>query len=58
MVNFGKKGWISVLFILITFALTDFISAGVFKPIFEHVNELGDTVTDAIPHESVELLLI
>jgi undecaprenyl-diphosphatase len=42
VVNFGKKGWISVLFILITFALTDFISAGVFKPIFERLRPCND----------------
>ncbi len=40
--NFGKKGWITVLFLLITFALTDFISAGIFKPLFTRIRPCND----------------
>ncbi len=32
--NYGKSGWWRVLFLLLTFAITDFVSAGIFKEIF------------------------
>jgi Membrane-associated phospholipid phosphatase len=35
--NFKRNGWIWCLFFLLTFALTDFISASIIKPYFERI---------------------
>jgi len=42
--HYKKFGWICVLFLLITFAISDFVSASMIKPIFERLrpcNEIG-----------------
>lgn len=42
--NYGKRGLVCILFLLLTFALSDFISASVVKPSFERLrpcNEQG-----------------
>lgn len=42
--NFGWKGLYLVGFTLLTFALTDFISAGLFKPVFQRLRPCNDPV--------------
>ena len=39
--NYGKRGLVCILFLLLTFALSDFISASVVKPSFERLQRTG-----------------
>ena len=40
--NYGKWGWLCLLFIIITFGLCDFFSASVVKPAFERLRPCND----------------
>ena len=42
VVNFGKKGWWWIIFLIITIALTDQISSGFFKPFFARLRPCAD----------------
>ncbi len=42
VVNFGKRGWIAVGWILLTFAFTDMLSSSVIKPFFERPRPCND----------------
>ncbi len=44
VVNFGKKGWITIGWILLTFAFTDLISSSLVKPFFERVRPCNDAL--------------
>jgi len=44
VVNFGKKGWVTIGWILLTFALTDMISSSVIKPFVERVRPCNDAL--------------
>ena len=35
--NYNKYGWICIIFLLITFAISDFVSASMVKPLFERL---------------------
>ena len=40
--NYGKMGWFCILFLLITFAVSDFFSASIIKPAFERLRPCND----------------
>ncbi|MFD2162631.1 phosphatase PAP2 family protein [Paradesertivirga mongoliensis] len=40
--NYGKWGWICLLFIVLTFGLCDFFSASIVKPAFERLRPCND----------------
>ncbi len=44
VVNFGKKGWITIGWILLTFAFTDMLSSSLIKPYFERLRPCNDTL--------------
>lgn len=44
VVNFGKKGWVAVGWILLTFAFTDMVSSSLIKPWVERVRPCNDAL--------------
>ena len=40
--NYGKKGWLILIFLAVTFGITDFFSSSVLKPAFERLRPCND----------------
>ena len=45
--NFGKKGWLILIFMGLTFGFTDYFSSSVLKPAFERLRPCNDSVIKA-----------
>jgi len=42
--NFGKQGWLILLFMALTFGITDYFSSSILKPAFERLRPCNDPV--------------
>ncbi len=51
--NFKRKGWMWCVFFLLTFALSDHISAAILKPIFQRVRPCNNPYLEGIVHNIV-----
>ncbi len=40
--NYGRQGWLLIIFMLLTFALSDYISSSVIKPAFQRIRPCND----------------
>ena len=45
--NFGKKGWLILIFMGLTFGFTDYFSSSILKPAFERLRPCNDSVIKA-----------
>ena len=45
--NFGKKGWLILIFMGLTFGFTDYFSSSVLKPAFERLRPCNDPIIKA-----------
>ena len=52
--NYGKAGWMCILFLGITFGLTDYFSASVVKPLVQRLRPCNDPSLEAEVKERVE----
>lgn len=50
LMNFGRRGFIWCLFFLLTFALADFISASLVKPLFQRVRPCNNPYLAQVVH--------
>lgn len=46
--NFGRRGWMWCIFFLLTFALSDFISASLVKPMFQRVRPCNNVYLSSL----------
>ncbi|MBC7757207.1 MAG: phosphatase PAP2 family protein [Phormidesmis sp. FL-bin-119] len=45
--NFGKKGWLILIFMGLTFGFTDYFSSSILKPAFERLRPCNDSIIKA-----------